>query len=338
MKGIIAPLLLFALVGCSHHPIRIFTDNKLKISTDNRVHLPPTDQSGLLVPVSADGRPIRCASRIALVDVDGLLLNMNFTGLSSLGENPLALFREKLDAVSSDPAVRAVVLRINSPGGSVTATDAMWRDLQNFRTRTRLPVVACVMDYGTGGAYYLSTASDSIVAHPTSVTGAIGVILNLYNLSETLGLIGKSQDIKAGKNVDMGTTSRNLNADSDDEKARKKMLQIMADEFHERFVQVVLEARPAVDQPPSTFDGRIFTAQQALQLRLIDRIGYLDDAVQMARMMANCETAEVVMYRRPNDITHNRYAITPNSPLQTALLPSIPRSHSAPYILVCLAG
>lgn len=320
MRGAIVLLLVLILAGC-RQPIRVVTDNRLV--SDNRVHMPPTDQSSRLLPAPVDGSAGNCPLRIAIIDVDGLMLNMNLTGLSSLGENPLALFREKLDAVAADCAVRGVVLRINSPGGSVAATDAMWRDLQAFRAHTRLPVVACLMDYGAGGGYYLATASDSIIAHPSTVTGGIGVILNLYNLREFMASLSIApQEIKAGKNIDMGSSARSLAAD--DEKEKKQMLQNIANDFHQQFIRVVRAARPAVADAPSTFDGRIFSAQQALDLRLIDNIGYLDDAIRAARTLGNCECAQVVLYRRANDLVNSRYAITPNTPLQNTILPNIP--------------
>ena len=135
------------------------------------------------------------------------------TGFGSLGENPVALFRERLDAIEHNRRVRAVVLRIHSPGGSVTATDIMWRDLAAFKCRTHLPVVACLMDVAAGGGYYLATGADCIVAHPTTVTGAIGCILNVYNLQDLMAqfnIVGIP--IKAGKNVDLGSPVKAIDA------------------------------------------------------------------------------------------------------------------------------
>ncbi len=105
---------------------------------------------------------------IAVIDVDGILLNMDMTGPASAGENPVSLFRERLDAAAADPCTRAVVVRINSPGGGVTASDIMRHDLEQFKNNTRFPVVACLMDIGAGGGYYVATAADQIVAHPTT--------------------------------------------------------------------------------------------------------------------------------------------------------------------------
>ena len=139
------------------------------INGDIKAELSPTPR---LQPVVASGLPHRRydprAATVAIVDVDGLLLNNDATGLGSWGENPVSVFRERLDAIECDPHVCAVVIRINTPGGSVTATDIMWRDLTAFKKRTCVPVVACLMDVAAGGGYYLATAADSIVAHPTT--------------------------------------------------------------------------------------------------------------------------------------------------------------------------
>jgi protease-4 len=252
-----------------------------------------------------------------LVDVDGLLLNQDMTGLFSEGENPVALFREKLDSIGRDPCYAAVVLRINSPGGGATAADIMWHDLHSFKNRTRLPVVACLMDVGAGGAYYLAMAADHVVAHPTSIIGGIGVILNLYNLQDAMAqynVVGVP--VKSGENIDLGTP---IAAQTE---LGRAILQRMVDEFHSRFREVVITARPQLKSAaPDVFDGRIFTAQQALQLRLVDSLGYLDDAVRMAGEMGGAAGAPVVVLHRCTDRARTPYDTTPNVPLQNTLLP-----------------
>jgi protease-4 len=262
------------------------------------------------MPLSGGGCP--AGPRIAIVDVDGILLNINMTGPYSLGENPLALFREKLDAAAADPAIAALVVRINSPGGGVTPSDIMWRDLRAFKECTGRPVVACLMDVGAGGAYYLACAADRIIAHPTSVTGGIGVILNLYNLRDAMAYFNVlSQAIKSGVLIDMGSPTGPLPPEA------RKLLQGMADEFHNRFRQVVVQARPRVDGADDTlFDGRVFTAGQAQERGLIDGVGYLDDALAQARALASVEkAAAVVLLHRDNDPARSLYAQTPNQPL-----------------------
>jgi protease-4 len=242
---------------------------------------------------------------------------MDFTGFYSVGENPIAFFREKLDAAAGDANIHALVVRINSPGGSVTASDIMWRDLQAFRARTHKPVVVCLMDLGTGGAYYVATAGDLIIAHPTSVVGGIGVILNLYNLKDLMAQYNIfPQEIKSGENIDLGTTSHKLKPEE------ATLLQTMANEFHARFIQVVRQARPLLDPAGgTTFDGRVFTASQALERGLIDRIGYLDEAIEAARQMAHADQPRLVLLHRCNDPTRSVYAVTPNTPTTLLSLP-----------------
>jgi protease-4 len=316
-------VLALGAAGCLH-PLQ--TNSKVGLTTPVTARitaeLEPKNNSSPVEEMAVDGRP--CAARtpkVAIVDVDGLLLNVNFTGPYAAGENPVDLFREKLDAAAADPCVCAVVLRINSPGGAVTATDVMWREVLSFRERTHRPVVACLMDLGCGGAYYLATASDLIVAHPTTVTGGIGVLLNLYNLSDFMNVFSiKSQTVKAGPNIDAGTMTEALTP------AAKQILQAMATEFQQRFQAVVRQQRPRVDAADGrTFDGRVFTAGQALENGLIDRVGYLDDALNAARELAGQPGARAVLFHRGNDLARTPYATTPNVPLQASLFPvSIP--------------
>ncbi|MGH7170731.1 MAG: S49 family peptidase [Gemmataceae bacterium] len=320
-------ILTISSMGC-HHVFHIATDSLVRteapIATRSKVitENPPVSDSGPVIEMSVSGPCTGKEAKIAVVDVDGLLLNMDMTGMYSLGENPVSLFREKLDAIAADPCVAAVVVRINSPGGGVTATDMLWRDLQAFRANTRRPVVACLMDVGAGGAYYLATASDAIVAHPTSITGGIGVILNRYNLSGAIGYFSlQALPIKSGKHIDLGNEIM-----QEPSPERKKLLQAMSDEFHQRFRQIVAQARPGINAANGElFDGRVFTAQQALQHHLIDRVGYLDDAIATARDLAHIEAGRVVLYHRGNDRAYSVYAVTPNVPLQNTMLPiSVP--------------
>lgn len=137
------------------------------------------------------------------------------------------------------PTVCGVLVRINSPGGEAAATDLMWHELQTFRTTTGMPVVAYLVDVATGGGYFLATAADMIYAHPATVTGGIRVILNLYNLQDTMAQLNVlGQPIKAGKNIDMGTSARASTPEV------KQWFQGMADELHQRFKQVVVKSRP----------------------------------------------------------------------------------------------
>jgi protease-4 len=305
------------LAGCAGRPLQVCMNGAMNTSGTIQTVMVADYSAAPVVAHSLSGHADGCCGRVALIDVDGLLLNRNMTGLGSLGENPVGLFREKLDAARRDPRVRAVVLRINSPGGGVTASDMMRRDLEVFGRETGMPVVACLMDLGTGGAYYLASEANVIVAHPTTITGGMGVILNVYNLQDTMAQFNiLGVPIKSGEHVDLGSPVRATSPES------RRLLQGVSDEFHARFREAVLASRPLRDPPETLFDGRIFTAREALSLRLIDQIGYLSDALDVARQLAGLERqADVVLYRRENDRALTAYDVTPNIPLQNSILP-----------------
>ena len=271
---------------------------------------------------------------MAIIDVDGLLLNENLVGIGSVGMNPVAAFREKLDAAAADPEVCGVVLRINSIGGGVTASDLMWQEVRRFRAETHRPVVACLLDLGTGGCLLFRVGADQIVATPNTITGGIGVIFNSYNLRDTMSAQSVvPQFVKAGANIDMGTSASALTAQT------RGMLQAMAEQFHQRFQSVVRQGRPNLPAGDgTTFDGRVFTAAQALERGLIDRIGYLEDAVAVARALAHQELARVVILHPRNSPACSVYATTPNTPTQTTFwpinVPGIERSRLPTFLYV----
>jgi protease-4 len=318
MRVVVIALLLVPLgLGCNSERFTVRT--RVAGQVETRLDMPPVSVSaGNVRPVVVQSG----ASRVAILDVDGLILNTPFVGPLSCGENPVGLFREKLEAIACDPCVKAVVLRVNSPGGGVAACISMRHDLERFKERTHLPVVACLMDTATGGAYYLAAAADQVVAGPATVTGGVGVLLNLFNLRDLMAQFNViPQSIKSGQFTDIGTSARALT------EAEKALLQTMADEFHKQLIADIKRTRPAVTDA-TAFDGRIFTGSQAKTRGLVDHVGDLDEAIQLAAGMGIPGLAErpgVVMYRRANDPARSVYAVTPNVPLQGAgLLPNLP--------------
>ena len=336
-------LLLTLGSGCEHFVVR--TQNRVafdgpvdtRVTTTNPIDTRITMTGPVETKVTADAPPVSpsagkvravpvrggdAGGRVAVIDVDGLLLNTPFVGPLSVGENPVALFREKLDAVEEDKTVRAVVLRVNSHGGGVSACAAMRHDLDRFKARTKLPVVACLLDTAAGGAYQIAAGADHVVAGPATVTGGLGVILNLFNLQDLMEQFNvRPQAVKAGEYTDIGSSARTLTEDE------KKLLQTIADEFQAQIKADVVRGRRGIDAvDPTTFDGRIFTGNQAVARKLADRIGDLDDAIDFAASMAGCPArSEAVLYRRTNDPAYTVYAVTPNVPLQGAgLLPNVP--------------
>ena len=171
------------------------------------------------------------------------------------------------------------------------------------------------MDVGTGGAYYLASAADRIVCHPTSVVGGIGVILNLYRMEDALQSFNIFHiPIKSGVNIDLASPSRTM------EMEERDMLQAMADSYHQRFIERIRSTRKVGDN--NVFDGRVMTGQQALDAGLVDQVGYLDDAVVFARQLANLpDAAPICMLRRDNDRAYTLLDVTPNTPIMDSLIP-----------------
>jgi protease-4 len=284
------------------------------------VRLPPATDPGPMVPTIVRAAPQGPgAPRVAVVDVDGLIVNQNLTGLYSVGENPVSAFREKLEAAAADARVRALVLRIHSPGGGVAASDLLAEELQRFRTAIGKPVVACLMDVATGGAYYLAVGCDRIVALPTTITGAVGAIINHPKLQNAMGQVSVAfESIKSGELVDMGSITEPL-----DDNVRA-LFQQMADGFRDRFAVRVARCRPAmtVGDRRAISDGRVIAGPQALALHMVDSLGYLEDALCEAERLAGIQGAEVVLFQRRGYPTRSIYSIIPNVPLQGELVPA----------------
>ncbi len=242
--------------------------------------------------------------KIALVDVDGVLLNQPSGGLLSRGEHPVSFVVEKLQAARRDASVKAVLLRINSPGGSVTASDMLYEEIRRFRA-TGKPVVAMLMDLGTSGGYYVACACDEILAQRSTVTGSIGVIMQSVDVSGTLGKLGMvTEAIKSGPRKDAGSPFRPLEPED------RAMFQAVIDDLYARFVDVVAAGRPGLDRAAvlAVADGRIYTARQALEAGLIDGVTTLPGAVEHLKQKAGIRRCRVVTYQRPMSWNPNIYA------------------------------
>jgi protease-4 len=252
--------------------------------------------------VSGEGR-----DKILLLDVSGIISGQEreqALGLAS-EESTVARVQEALRVAREDERVRAVVLRIESPGGEVTASDTLYREIMRFKAETERPVIAALMDVATSGAYYAALAADRIVVNPTTVTGSVGVILvglNVQGLMTKLGI--RDQTVKSGAHKDLLSPFRDATAEE------RAIVQGVIAELHERFVGLVIERRPAIAAADleRVTDGRIFTASQAAALGLVDDIGYVDDAITLARQAAGVERARVVMYHRVDEYRENIYS------------------------------
>lgn len=235
------------------------------------------------------------SEKVALIDLSGVIVNANQPGLLAPGENPVGRFVESLQRAADDRRVRAVVIRINSPGGTVTASDIVYREIQRFRDETGKPVVVLMADAATSGGYYVACAADEVIAHPTTVTGSIGVIIQTFNFSGGLKRIGIRADaITSGPNKAMGSPWEPM---PDEHRA---LFQGLVDEFYMGFIDVVKTRRPNLtdDDLARVTDGRVVTGREAAEVGLVDRLGDLHVAFARAKARGGIEAARLVQYHR----------------------------------------
>ncbi len=202
---------------------------------------------------------------------------------------------DALRQAEADPAVAAVVLEVNSPGGGVTASDEMHQSILDFRESSGKPVVVSMGDIAASGGYYISTAADRIVANETTLTGSLGVIFSLTDFSELADDYGVEQEVvKSGKFKDMGSSFRNLTPEE------REILQSIVDESYDKFVSVIVEGRDLPEERVREIaDGRVYSGQQAKEIGLVDSFGGLDEAAEISEDLANVEGATVVRYVQP---------------------------------------
>ncbi len=270
----------------------------------------------LITPVSAPRRLVEqelsrdawhAKDKIALIDVSGTIANESGFKLWGEDDNPVSLLFEQLDAARRDRHVKGVLLRINSPGGTVAASELMHDEITHFR-KSGKPVVAVMMDMATSGGYYIACACDEIVAQPSTITGSIGVIMQTVDLSGTMELVGVRTDaIASGAMKDAGSPFRRMKPEE------RELFQHVIDEMHDRFVDVVVDGRSALDEEAvrRLADGRIYTATQALDKRLIDRIATLRETIGSLKKRVGSDKIRLVAYTRPPGYRPNYYARSP---------------------------
>jgi protease-4 len=247
-------------------------------------------------------------SKILVTDVSGFISSEDQSeSLLSNNKIPSLVSRvkEELEKAEQDKRIKAIILRINSPGGMVTASDMIYHEIMSFQARTGRPVVASMMDLGTSGAYYIAQAANRIIAHPTTVTGSIGVIMVRPDIEGLMAKLGiRTTEIKSGELKAMGSPFKPLSPEE------QRVFQGVIDEMYNRFLRVVMDGRKGLspEKIRALADGRIYTAQQALESGLIDEIGYLSDAVELAQQLAGLDHARVIMYHRPGDFKGSFYA------------------------------
>lgn len=248
----------------------------------------------------------RAEEKILLLDVEGVIGLSVDSGFFEKEGNILSRVYYRLEKASEDPAVKGIILRLDTPGGEVTASDILHNEILDFKKKTGMPVVALMMGLVASGGYYISSGCDFIIAHPSTITGSIGVVSVFPNLEDLFTKIGiKFNVIKSGRLKDSGSTFRDLDQEERD------IFQKITDDFHQKFLDVVYSGRKKsipMEELKRIADGRVYTSSQALELNLIDEIGYFDTALEKTLSLANIRQAKVVSYTYHPHRRTNLYA------------------------------
>jgi protease IV len=270
--------------------------------------------SFLVTPVSSSTKlteeevqPGKGRGKVAIIQIEGMLVNARSGGFLQPTENAVSLFAQQMSHAARDKNVKAVVLRVNSPGGTVTASDLMYEIVADFREQSGKPVVASTQETAASGGYYISCAADQIVAHPTSVVGSIGVIFSTFEVERMMDKVGvRNEAIKSGPLKDMGSPFKALRPDE------RQVMQAMVDDYYARFVEIVRTRRNITDEEKLKLvtDGRVFTGNRAVELGLADRAGSLNDALDLARELGKAPGAKAVIFKRPYGYGGSIYAET----------------------------
>jgi protease IV len=193
------------------------------------------------------------------------------------------------------PWIKAIVVRIDSPGGAVAPTQEIFDELQ--KTKKKKPLIASMGSMATSGGYYVASACEKIIANPGTLTGSIGVIMQLNNVEELMKKVGvKGYNIKSGVNKDIGSPFQPLSPEG------KEILQSLVDNVHSQFVSAVARGRGMNEaQVRKLADGRVYSGAQAKELGLVDQFGTLDDAIEFAAKRVGLEENPTVYYSSPEE-------------------------------------
>jgi len=255
--------------------------------------------------------------KILLLDISGLIGTSMSQGIFDREGDVLSQVYFRLKKAAEDNMVKGVILRLDTPGGEVTASDIIYHEILNFKQRTGIPVLALMMGLTASGGYYIASACDYLIAHPSTLTGSIGVISlfpNLEGLFEKVGI--QVQVIKSGELKDSGSVFRQMKP------GERDVFQKIIEEYHQNFQDVVYENRKnhlSLEDLKKIADGRVLTASQALEAKLIDEIGYFDTALKTILDFASLPEAKVISYTYFPKRKTNIYAtnLKSESPLES---------------------
>lgn len=223
-------------------------------------------------------------SNVGVINITGPIMAESSGGV--FGSSEMASSKnimKQIQKAKDDKGIKALLLRVNTPGGSSAASDSIYKELEKFREETDKPIIVSMGDVATSGGYYVSANADEIFASPSTITGSIGVIMKFNNVQDLYDKIGvDSITIKSGKYKDIGSSNREMTTEE------KEMLQNMVDSVYQQFVDAVVEGRDMSEEEVMELsDGRIYNGAKAKELGLVDNLGTFYDAVDRTADLAN---------------------------------------------------
>jgi protease-4 len=226
----------------------------------------------------------------------------------------------QLRLAEKDPEIKALLLKIDSPGGTITACDILYQEMQALKEKKQIRIIAVLMSLAASGGYYLALPADLIYAHPHTVTGSVGALLIVPKLSGLMDKLGIGIEVsKSGRNKDMAAFYRGTTPE--EQEILDRMIDLAGGDFLEL---VARQRRLGEKEKAEIATARIFSAREALTLKMIDRIGYLPEAIKEAKKAAGLsEEAKVVIYRRqrhPNDTLYNTLGSESSGPASSSLI------------------
>ena len=239
------------------------------------------------------------AGKLAVIELSGVLSSEAGGFLFTSTDNSVSGLRAQLDLAAADSGVLGVLLKISSPGGEVTACDNLYHEIKKFRAETGKPIVAYIENIGASGGLYAAMGADAVMSHPTAIVGSIGVIMQSMDLSRAIAAFGVEMDpIKSGKMKDLNSPWRSITKDE------RQVLQKLVDDMFQRFVDVVDSGRKKLDREKvlALADGRVFSGVEAAREGLVDKTGYIEDAV--SELTSRLDGAQ----RKPTLIRYTRNA------------------------------
>lgn len=251
--------------------------------------------------------------KILLIDIDGPISNRPKKTLVGFRSDTgmVDRIREILKKAEKDKNIKGILLRVNSPGGTVTSSDIIYHEIKSFKERFKVKVYVSVIDVAASGGYYVALAGDRIMVHPTSLVGSIGVLALKLNLESLMDKVGVEWEVvKSSKKKDFMSPFRPLT------KEERVLFQETIDRYYDRFVDLVVLNRDGLDvkEVRALADGRVYNARQALNNHLVDSIGYLKDLVELAKKELDQPDLKVVTYSRPREYKSNYYSSMGSTP------------------------